>query len=70
LPNLQGRDGNYVPSETSCKKLPHMIANLNSYRHIERKNRKREVLTLTKMPVYAAPIKCYFMNEMQIWTKI
>jgi len=47
-----------------------MIANLNSYRHIERKNRKREVLTLTKMPVYAAPIKCYFMNEMRIWTKI
>jgi hypothetical protein len=28
-------------------------ADLNSYCHIERKNRKREVLTLTKMLVYA-----------------
>jgi hypothetical protein len=29
-------------------------ADLNSYRHIDRKNRKGEVLTLTKMLVYAA----------------
>jgi hypothetical protein len=29
-------------------------ADLNSYRHTERKNRKTEVLTLTRMLVYAA----------------